>query len=157
MRLVTRFEVFGRCVPWSMPDPVITKGGKRKFVLKDPALTAWQEHVADAARVAMFAEPIVLGPVMLSIEFYRATPYGSTPGDWWSVNVEERGGRFVKPGRPQPDLTNLLKGTEDAIAGVVFGNDAQVCEIRTTRVYGPQDGVRITVHALEPGDRPASA
>jgi Holliday junction resolvase RusA-like endonuclease len=152
MRLVAQFQVSARCVPWSVPKGVV-RGGR---LIKSPALVDWQKKVEDAARVAMFAEPIVLGPVVLNIEFYRVTPYGSTPGDFWTVPVVERGGQYRKPGSSQPDLTNLVKGTEDAIAGVVFGNDVQVVESRTTRIYGPLDGARITVHALEPGDRPAS-
>jgi Holliday junction resolvase RusA-like endonuclease len=53
-----------------------------------------------------------------------------------------------------PDLVNLFKGTEDALARVVIGNDAQVVAIQTARLYGPQDGVRVRAYALDAGDRP---
>ena len=158
MKLVTQFEVFGRCVPWSIPDIAITKRGKPRFVLKDPALKAWQGHVAGEAKAAMSEAPAVLGPVMLDIEFYRETPPGKTHGDWWDVRVEKaEGQRHIKRGLPQPDLVNLFKGTEDALEGIVFGNDAQTCSIRTARLYGPKAGVRVTAYVLEPGDRPAPA
>jgi Holliday junction resolvase RusA-like endonuclease len=158
MRLVAQFEVFGRCVPWSMPE-VGVRGGRPRFCRKDPALIAWQARIVDAARTAMDAAPVELGPVMLDIEFYRETPLGKQHGDWWDVRVEHAPskGKHTKRGQMSPDLTNLLKGTEDAIEEVVIGNDAQTCRIVAGRLYGPQDGVRVTAYALEPGDRPASA
>jgi Holliday junction resolvase RusA-like endonuclease len=148
MQLVLEFEVLGQCVPWSMPDLVLAKGGKRKFVRKHPRLIAWQERVAEVARVAMRGEPIMLGPVMLVIEFYRETPPGKADGQWWDVRVEAEGKGFVKRGMPQPDLVNLFKGTEDALADIVIGNDAQTCAFLAKRLYGPQDGVRVKVYAL---------
>jgi Holliday junction resolvase RusA-like endonuclease len=154
MQLVAEFEVLGQtCVPWSMPDPRLVKG-KFKFVAKDERLVAWQKELAASARSAMGAAAVKLGPVMLAIEFYRETPPGKSDGDWWDVRVEWLGGRYVKRGRHEPDLTNLLKGTEDAVAGVVIGNDAQVVAIQTARLYGPQCGVRVRAFALDTGDRP---
>jgi Holliday junction resolvase RusA-like endonuclease len=155
MRVVAEFETFGvACVPWSMPAPVIGKGGKTKFIRKAGPLAAWQEHVAAAARTAMEGAAIALGPVLLVLEFYRQTPPGKRDGDFWAVGVERTAkGQHVKRGEPQPDLANLVKGAEDALQGVIIGNDVQTCAIRTVRLYGPRDGMRVKVCELEPGDR----
>jgi Holliday junction resolvase RusA-like endonuclease len=56
---------------------------------------------------------------------------------------------FSKRGKPLPDLTNLVKGTEDALAGIVVGNDVQTCRIETERRYGDYDCVVVAVYALD--------
>jgi Holliday junction resolvase RusA-like endonuclease len=153
MRLVAEFEVMGQtCVPWSMPKRRMV--GRALKLVKDDRLAAWQEHVTASARKAMGGATAECGPVLLTIEFYREIPPGKADGDWWEVRVDLFGGRYVKLGGNVPDLANLFKGTEDAIAGVVIGNDAQVVAIQTARLYGPQCGVRVRTFALDTGDRP---
>jgi Holliday junction resolvase RusA-like endonuclease len=153
MQLVAEFEVFGQtCVPWSMPDRRMV-GRTTKFV-KDVRLVAWQERVTASARKAMGGATAELGPVLLAIEFFKETPPGKVDGDWWEARIGRPGDPYAKLGGPMPDLANLFKGTEDALARVVIGNDAQVVAIQTARLYGPQCGVRVRAYAVEPGDRP---
>jgi Holliday junction resolvase RusA-like endonuclease len=136
MRLVTQFEVVGRCKPWTVG---------RVSYRKDPDLQAWQDHVAKAARVAMGSAPPVLGPVSVHITFYRQAGYGSKSGDLWAGSVVVSGGKLVKRGLPQPDLANLFKGMEDALQGIVYGNDTQVCEHHAYKYYGMRDYVCVKV------------
>lgn len=161
MRLLTEFWVGGKPVPWSMPGIELERppgGGKPRvaFKGKPPALTAWEGHVADAGRIAMAGEPPYIGPdpVRVELDFYRVTPPGKRDGDHWNVAVElkESTGKPVKRGGPVADLTNLLKGAEDGLAGVVFGDDVQVCEQGNRRLYGPREGVMVRVYALDSGE-----
>jgi Holliday junction resolvase RusA-like endonuclease len=153
MREIARFEVLGsKCVPWSVPffGTTTGKGGRRRhFAKKDAGLIAWQERVAEQARLAMGVKPVVLGPVLIDMTFFRVTPPGKREGDYWSVVVEPTSEGFVKRGPSQPDLVNLFKGTEDALQGVLLANDVQTCAMRAERRYGPQDGVAVAVYALD--------
>jgi Holliday junction resolvase RusA-like endonuclease len=153
MQLVAEFEVFGQtCVPWSVPERRMV-GGALKFV-KGVRLAAWQEHVTASARKAMGGATAALGPVLLSVEFFKETPPGKLDGDWWEARIGLPGDPYAKLGGNVPDLANLFKGTEDALARVVIGNDVQVVAIRAARLYGARCGVRVRAYALDGGDRP---
>jgi Holliday junction resolvase RusA-like endonuclease len=53
----------------------------------------------------------------------------------------------VLPGS-RPDLTNLLKLAEDACTGVVFRDDALICEQRCAKRYSQAPGIVVTVSPL---------
>lgn len=58
------------------------------------------------------------------------------------------GGEIVyKPSRP--DLCdNLMKGLCDALTGVVWRDDAQICRVSSVKRYGDKPGIAITVTPL---------
>jgi hypothetical protein len=90
------FKVEGRAHPWKV-SRVGTKPGP---------LVLWQDRVAFAARKLWgFGRAPYTGPVGASFWFYMR------PADMDSH---------------EPDLTNLVKGTEDALQGVVIANDRRV-------------------------------
>jgi Holliday junction resolvase RusA-like endonuclease len=96
---------------------------------KSPKLSAFQRAIHAAAVVAMAGRPPYAGPVSLHATF-----------------------RLISRGS-MPDLTNLEKGTEDALQAGVFINDSQVRAKRTE--YDPEataDGVWIRVTAFIPSD-----
>jgi hypothetical protein len=172
MKKLAVIEAFGfEAVPWSVPDigNVTTKGGKRvRFARRkkknDPDrgrlnLDAWQAFVRGAAEKAMATISVPTGPIRLYIEFFARTPPGRRHGELWDVPLrwDEAKGDFIKSqprGKQEPDLVNLFKGTEDAVAGVTFVNDCQTRMLSTIALFGPQAGVRATVYAIEPNDYP---
>jgi Holliday junction resolvase RusA-like endonuclease len=44
-----------------------------------------------------------------------------------------------------PDLDNLVKIIQDAMNGIVFLDDRQITDLISSKRYGPEDGVRVTV------------
>jgi Holliday junction resolvase RusA-like endonuclease len=172
MRKLVMFEALGLdAVPWSVPDIGITttRTGKRvrfarrrkksALALGKASLDDWQRFVAESAREAMAAIPIATGPIRVHMEFLTQTPPGHKHGELWSVPVRfnEEAGEWVKTqprGKPEPDLVNLFKGTEDAIQSVVFANDVQTRVVSAVALYGPCAGVRVHVYEIEPGDFP---
>jgi len=92
---------------------------------KDPRLEAWQAEVAMKTGVARRVRQPYEGPV--------------------EVNVVAR---FAKG--PIPDTTNVMKGIEDAMQGVVYANDRQVIRNACERTQTGYDVVRISVRAAEP-------
>ncbi len=161
MRLVARFTIAGRPSPWSVPaiGNAYTKTGHRyRFLTSSKALRRWQGACSRAARAALAGRATFTGPMMLKLEFTVEAPEGVKPGTPWYPDVawDAEKKRFVKVGKGAqvPDLTNLFKGTEDAIQGSIFGDDGQACVTFASRFYGRADGVHVTVYAIEPDDYP---
>ncbi|HEX2656107.1 MAG TPA: RusA family crossover junction endodeoxyribonuclease [Xanthobacteraceae bacterium] len=49
----------------------------------------------------------------------------------------------------KPDKTKLTRSTEDAFKGILWADDSQIVEGRTTKYYGPQPGCHVEVVPLE--------
>lgn len=170
MKKLTTFQALGLAVvPWSVPEICKTKAGgrftkrrkKSNLVLGKASLEDWQLHVANAARLAMASVPRPLGPLKLQIEFFAKTPKGKRHGQLWDVPLRwnEDSQEYTKTqprSKPEADLCNMLKGTEDALQGVVMENDVQTRGFSVHAFYGPVDGVTVTVYEIEPHDFPGT-
>jgi Holliday junction resolvase RusA-like endonuclease len=158
MREVLKFVVEGDPTAWCTPTfgTRLTKTGRKyRFAEKNPRLQTWQELVNLRARQAMSElkkKAPLLGPTGLRLDFTRQAPSEEAIGKpWvpeigWSQNLQ----RWVKVGAGHnvPDLTNLFKGTEDALQEVCFGNDGQACFTWASRLYAATSGVTVTLYEL---------
>jgi Holliday junction resolvase RusA-like endonuclease len=171
MKKLVTFSAFGLAVvPWSVPEIGVNRRGakpvrftkrskKSKLSLGKASLEDWQKFVANAGREAMAKIPMPLGSIRLHIVFHTKTPKGKKHGQLWEVPLKwnEKAGMFVKSqprGKPEPDLINMFKGTEDAIESVILTNDVQSRVISALTVYGPVVGVIVSVYEVEPTDFP---
>jgi Holliday junction resolvase RusA-like endonuclease len=165
MKTVVHFKVFClKPVPWSAPQVYMKErkgGGSRyKSAARNPECEAWQAYVKLHAEEAMqLAEAtITLKPVLASVTFFRRTEDPELLGKWWFNGVAWKAGKdgkpgeYVKTGETVPDADNLAKATLDALQGVVFGNDVQVCVLMASRFYASYDGCEVIISELEPGD-----
>ena len=173
MRTLVSFSALGlMVVPWSVPEIGVNRRGakpvrftkrskKSKLALGKASLADWQEFVAKSAREAMAAIPRPYGPIALRIEFIARTPKGKRHGQLWEVPLKwnEKAEEFTKTqprGKPEADLANMFKGTEDALAGIVFENDVQTRVMSSVTLYGPVPGVKVYVRLIEPDDFPGT-
>lgn len=165
MKKVVQFEAMGiEPVPWSVPEIGVTnRGGKRvRFTTRSKksnlaggkaSLEDWQRYIAASAKQAMEKTPRLTGTIKLHFEFYVRPPAGKEESGTWEAPLRwnEDKGQYTKTqprGKPEADLTNLIKGTEDALEGIVFENDVQTRAISAGMFYGPTDGVKITVYRI---------
>jgi Holliday junction resolvase RusA-like endonuclease len=147
-------EPIGFWIP-GVPQPA---GSKRAFPIKrangsigvavtdaNPTSRSWKNDVAHAALSVVGGgyEPL-RGPLSLRVTFNLPRP------------KSHYGAKGLKPGSPRwhtskPDATKLLRGVEDALTGILWGDDAQVSEQHVTKVYtSGASGVRIEVLSLSP-------
>lgn len=112
-------------IPWSAGTHSRWGG-----TIPNTRMVGWQARVADAARTAFGPFQPWTEPLALSVRFFlkRAMPNKKAEGGlscpvftWDEVCL-----RHAIKGKAS-DLTNLIKAAEDAIEGIVFVNDAQVC------------------------------
>ena len=128
------FIVYGEAIP---------KGSTRAFVVNGKAVTTnankktkdWQTLVSMAAQEKKPDKPID-GAVDVSINFYLPRPK--------SVSVKKRPYPIVKP-----DIDKLIRCILDALTGIYFLDDAQVCEIKALKRYGDTPRVEIFVKGVE--------
>ena len=116
---------------------VVDAGGKRN---KD-----WRAAVAAAGREAMQGREMPAPPLMLTVLFKMPRP---------AAHLNSKGKlRRTSPVLPivRPDLTKLVRATEDALTGIAWADDSQIAEQWVARMYanpGDQPGARITVSSI---------
>lgn len=115
--------------------------GNGIIIDSNPKAKDWKQLVAfHAARAC----PAPLdGPLALTITFLRQRP-----------KVHYRRDGRIKPGAlhefptTKPDLTKLLRSTEDALKGIAWRDDSQVCDMVMRKRYvreGEAPGALVTV------------
>lgn len=121
---------------------VITPRGQKPRLIEDHKHSKpWRQHIAAHLKQAGYAGIAYPGPVTLYAGFiferHGATAHRLT----WptlSAGVNAHG-----------DLDKLLRNLLDALEDAqVILNDEQVCRVRTSKTFGSQAGLLISVYAL---------
>jgi Holliday junction resolvase RusA-like endonuclease len=84
------------------------------------------------------------GPMRLEIWFYR-----SVPASW---SKQRKRNAYLGITRPTsvPDLSNYLKEIEDALNGVAYNDDAQICKVTCAKLYHGEFDLPYTVVRITP-------
>ena len=147
MKLI-HFRIPGEVVGQGRPRmrTVKTKDGRSFASAYDPAKSrSYKALIQDiAAREMAYSNAeVITGPVSVSIvaakpwprsQWRKRTPRGC---EWWTG---------------KPDIDNIAKAILDAMSGVVYLDDTQVCEISITKMrpeQGNPGGVTVDVVEIE--------
>lgn len=143
----TKFFVAGVPAPGGSKKAFIVNG--RAHVTDDCKRNApWRNSVSMFAASAHQGDPFS-GPICLDVEFVMPR-----------IKAHFKTGKhagMLKPGAPsrhtvKPDATKLLRALEDALTGICWRDDAQVCVQRVTKRYGDRVGARVEVTCLGDSD-----
>jgi len=106
----------------------------------------WRQAVAYAAMRAMDGRPPLDGPVSLVVTFVMPRPkyHYHTAKRLAGELRQDAPGYHVKA----PDRTKLMRSTEDAMTGIVYRDDSQVCTGNVEKRYGSQPGAVIAIESL---------
>jgi Holliday junction resolvase RusA-like endonuclease len=108
--------------------------GKRLRAYRKELAAEAMRAVSDAALpLPVFGKHV---PVCLMVTFHLLRPRTVTKKRHYPV--------------VSPDIDKLMRSTNDALAGIVFVNDAQVVEVGMLKVYGDFEGVSVTAQELKP-------
>jgi len=118
--------------------------GGGRMVEQSPNLRPWREAVRQEALKT--GEPMALGAVFVDLVFRFARP---------KCHFNSKG--ELKPSAPKhmitkPDVDKIERSTLDALTGVLFKDDAQVCRVVKMKVYclpGELEGCEIVVEGVE--------
>lgn len=102
----------------------------------------WKDQVAQAAGRAFGDRPIMTGAVTLDVTFFEPRPKGH-----YGTGRNEG---VIKDSAPEyptkaPDTTKLVRGTEDAMSGIVYRDDSQVVDLIARKRYGAPARCEIVV------------
>lgn len=105
----------------------------------------WRSVVALSGRTAYRSEPVTY-PISLAVTFVVPRPNGH-------FGTGRNAGR-VKGSAPaypakKPDLTKLLRSTEDALTGIIWADDALIVHQDIRKTYGTKPGAHILVRTME--------
>lgn len=114
-----KFTIPGPPVAWKAARSVRTDKGIRHY--SPTPVHEWKARVAFIAAQAMMGNRLLEGPLILSLTFYLERP-------------PSRPKKHLYPDK-KPDNKNLLAATEDALHGIVFHQDAQVCDTHIYKRY----------------------
>lgn len=111
------------------------RGGRAMLVESSAKVAPWRQDVKHAAMAAMGDAPPFEGPVRLAMTFLFPRPKG------------HMGAKGVRPSAPlahtvRPDIDKLTRSTLDALTGVLFRDDSQVCGLSVSKVWCNVDADR---------------
>lgn len=123
-----------------------TRGGVMR-AFDPPESRAYKEMVKLMAMVRMSGEPMLEGPLSLSIKVFR-----SVPPSWSDKRKKMALAGEILP-KTRPDLENYCKGATDALEGVVFKNDSQIVAHHEPfgKWYSDRPRMEIEVKEIEDG------
>lgn len=143
-----RLSVPGRPQRWVRPQQDSRRGKQRNARFTDPKARADKDAIAKMARAAFKGDPWT-GPVVISFVAVFAIPSS------WPKYLRESAMRGEVMHIADPDLDQLCKQMMDALKGIVFADDNQVCGFAMpfAKRYGHPERRDIVVTLLDQNER----
>jgi Holliday junction resolvase RusA-like endonuclease len=116
----------GRATPVTDPKT----GRVLTYTHQTDELTKWREHVRSVAAEVSTGR-LIDGAVELRCVFFLPRPGRLI----WKTRPMP-----TEPAPTRPDLDNLIKAVKDALKGVVWRDDQQVCRLVAEKRYNPGPG-----------------
>lgn len=108
-----------------------------------PAKTVnYEGLVAHAASQAMGGQARIEGPVDVHLHIGC-----QVPASWSRKKQEQALAGAILP-TTKPDIDNIEKAIYDALNGVAWKDDVQVCDVVKRKRYAATPGVRVTIHPV---------
>ncbi len=155
--MVITFTVYGEALTAGnkTPFPIMVNG---KPLIKNgrivtrvregnPKTKDWKAAVAYAARQAYRGE-LLRGPLRLSLTFYRPRPRSHQGSS--GLNKTGRENPFPIT---RPDTVKLTRAIEDALTGVLWGDDSQIVRHFLAKDYGEPARCEVTIETLAESDK----
>lgn len=123
------------------------KTGKGFVRPDNPRTAPWRADVVQAA-VAQYDGPLLEGPIKMDYLFLFPRPKNHFRSGKFSDHLKNTAPKYHTQ---KPDLTKVIRSTEDALTGIVWHDDALVCVRSEEKRYCNGDekpGVYMRIEAL---------
>ena len=122
----------GDAVPQGRPR--VVRIGGRTIAYDPPKSKAYKARVRQYAARNAPKEPLE-GKVTLEVRIYR-----SVPKSWRKKEHEAADAGLIWP-TTKPDVSNIVKGIEDALNGIWYKDDSQIVHEYSMKQYAREPGV----------------
>jgi Holliday junction resolvase RusA-like endonuclease len=131
------FKVPG--TPKGKGRPKFAKRGNKVITRTPDDTVVYENLVKIKAEEAMQGRELFSGRVSLEARMGFAIP------ESWSKKKKAQAlaGEISPTGKP--DIDNVIKALGDAMNGVVFKDDSQICAVRASKYYGASVGITVFV------------
>jgi Holliday junction resolvase RusA-like endonuclease len=140
MYLVVEFLIPGDAVPWKSPQ--VVQRGKFRMAYSPKRMAEQKKEIQRLATQAMMGRPPSTESVRIYIKIFKKVPK--------SYSKKKRAMCLENPHLcpATPDVTNVVKLTEDGMKEIVFYDDKQVVSQRNDRFWSEEAGVNVVVESL---------
>ena len=132
-----RFFVPGQ--PVGKGRPRISRAGNHARMFTPEKTVNYESIVRYAGHAAMAGRPMILGAVLVKLEIALQIPAS------WSAKKQSRADAGQILPVTKPDIDNIEKAIFDALNGVVWRDDVQVCDVVKVKRYGRSPGVHVEI------------
>ena len=134
----------GDAVPQGRPR--VVRIGGRTIAYDPPKSKAYKALVRRYAAQNAPTEPLD-GAVTLYVQIYRSVPKS------WSKKKREAAIAGVIQPTTKPDVSNIVKGIEDALNGIWYKDDSQIVHEYSMKQYAREPGVIVKMQGDYEDDR----
>lgn len=137
------FSVLGKPSRWMRPGEATDSNGNT-FRYTDKQAEAGKARIAAEARIAYRGVKPATGPVLVSVIAIFAIPPS------WPVALRKAASQARVMHVADPDLDQLVKQVKDALKGIAYVDDNQVCGYHPppAKRYGSPERTEITITVL---------
>lgn len=137
------FTVYGEPIAQGRGRAAVVNG---KVIVYDPKKSRDYKREIKAEAVKVRPEKPWEGPVSLEIRIYKSIPK--------SFSGRKRKLAVIGGLRPttKPDVSNVCKGIEDAIKGIIIRDDSQIVNLSVYKWYSENPRAEIIIRRLEATD-----
>lgn len=128
-------NIDGKPIPWKRP-------GRKNICNK---IIVYDKQAKEKEQVRWQVKPQYSGevltcPMLVDVTFFMPIPKSASK----KLRLQMLSDDYKHISRP--DVDNMVKFYFDALTGVVFGDDAQICELNGRKKYGLIPSVLIKIH-----------
>ena len=115
------------------PQPRPRKGKHGNFYSNSPKSAEWKDLIRLFSK-KYYQKPPWPGPVGMQLDFEMPIPKAVKDQHWVAK---------------KPDIDNLAKAVMDALSGLIYEDDAQICALVVIKTYSETPGVNVHCYELQ--------
>lgn len=141
MVVLIKFTIPGEATAQGRPRAGKTKTGKTRMY--DPQKSKDYKSYVRLVASQYMPKNQLEGQISMHLKIYRQIPKSMTK-KLRKASIEEIHRPITKP-----DCSNIAKGIEDALNGLIYKDDSQIVDLHVSKFYSENPRVEVVINTLE--------